>query len=69
MKKDIHPKFYPQAIIKCVCGNKITVGSTKEKTDIEICRACHPFLTGKEKIIDTAGRVKKFYDRAKKRNS
>jgi large subunit ribosomal protein L31 len=66
MKKDIHPKYYPQAIIKCACGNKIIVGSTKEKVDVEICGACHPFLTGKEKIMDTAGRVKKFKDRAAK---
>lgn len=60
MKKDIHPTYHGKAEIKCICGNKIIVGSTKEKTEVEICGACHPFITGKEKIIDTAGRVEKF---------
>jgi len=71
MKKDIHPTYHQKAIIKCACGNTITVGSTKEKTEVEICSACHPFFTGKEKIIDTAGRVEKFKARqakAKKEN-
>ena len=67
MKKDIHPKYYPNAVIKCSCGNKITAGSTKESMDIEICSACHPFFTGKEKIIDTAGRVEKFKTRMAKK--
>ncbi|MFA4890567.1 MAG: 50S ribosomal protein L31 [Candidatus Paceibacterota bacterium] len=60
MKKDIHPKYFPNALIKCACGNKITAGSTKEKIEVELCSACHPFFTGKEKLIDTAGRVEKF---------
>ncbi len=66
MKKDIHPKFYPKAKVKCSCGNEFTVGSTKEKIEVEICGACHPFFTGKEKLIDTAGRVEKFKARAAK---
>jgi len=66
MKKDIHPKYYPEATIKCACGNIITVGSTKENMEVEICSACHPFFTGKEKIIDTAGRVEKFKARQAK---
>ena len=60
MKKDIHPKYFPGAVIKCACGNKITAGSTKENIEVELCSACHPFFTGKEKLIDTAGRVEKF---------
>lgn len=66
MKKDIHPTYYPKAKIKCACGNEIITGSTKEKIDVEICGACHPFYTGQEKIIDTAGRVEKFKTRAAK---
>lgn len=68
MKQDIHPKYFPEAKIKCACGNVITVGSAKEKIEVEICSACHPFFTGKGKLIDTAGRVEKFKARvAKKR--
>ncbi len=60
MKKDIHPQYYPKATIKCACGNVITVGSAKKETEVEICANCHPFFSGKEKLIDTAGRVEKF---------
>ena len=69
MKKDIHPKYNTEAAIKCACGNEIKAGSTREKTEVEICSACHPFFTGKKKVIDTAGRVEKFkarLDSAKK---
>ena len=59
MKKDIHPK-YGKAIISCACGNSFETGSTKESMKIEICSACHPFFTGKQKIVDTAGRVERF---------
>ncbi|MEK7599047.1 MAG: 50S ribosomal protein L31 [Patescibacteria group bacterium] len=60
MKKDTHPKYYDNAVIKCACGKTYTVGSTKEKIDIEVCAACHPFYTGHEKLLDIAGRVEKF---------
>lgn len=60
MKKDIHPKYYKEAKIKCACGNLLTVGSTKNSMAVELCSQCHPFYTGKEKIVDTAGRVEKF---------
>ncbi|NCP58662.1 50S ribosomal protein L31 [Candidatus Wolfebacteria bacterium CG18_big_fil_WC_8_21_14_2_50_39_7] len=60
MKKDIHPQYYPKAKVRCACGNVFTVGSTKSEIQIEICSACHPFYTGKEKLIDVAGRVEKF---------
>ncbi|MBI2175376.1 MAG: 50S ribosomal protein L31 [Parcubacteria group bacterium] len=60
MKKDIHPEYHTDAVISCACGNRITVGSTRKETAVEICGACHPFYTGKEKLIDTAGRVERF---------
>lgn len=66
MKKDIHPKFFNQATVTCVCGNSFTVGSTMEKINVEICSDCHPFYTGNEKVLDTAGRVEKFKTRASK---
>ena len=67
MKKDIHPKYYPNAIIRCSCGNVIKTKATKPEMMVEICSACHPFYTGKEKIIDTAGRVEKFKRRLEKK--
>lgn len=63
MKKDIHPTYYPKAVIRCSCGNIIKTGATKPEMAVEICSACHPFYTGKEKIVDTAGRVEKFKKR------
>jgi large subunit ribosomal protein L31 len=66
MKKDIHPIYYPKAKVKCSCGNEFTVGSTKKELEVEVCSSCHPFFTGKEKLIDTAGRVEKFKARAAK---
>ncbi len=59
MKKDIHPQ-YNQAEVKCACGNTFKTGSVLKTIDIEICNECHPFYSGKEKIIDTAGRVERF---------
>jgi len=69
MKKDIHPKYFSEAKVTCACGAVFTVGSTKESYSVEICSACHPFYTGAEKIIDTAGRVEKFKARASKQVS
>ena len=60
MKKDIHPKYYPDAKIICACGNIITTGSTVKEMKVEICAACHPFYTGKKKVLDTTGRVDRF---------
>lgn len=59
MKEGIHPD-YKETTITCVCGNVIATKSTKKDIKIEICSNCHPFMTGKQKIIDTAGRVEKF---------
>ncbi len=60
MKKDVHPAFFPKSETTCACGAKFNFGSTKEKIDVEICAVCHPFYTGNDKVIDTAGRVEKF---------
>ncbi len=66
MKKDIHPQYYPKAKVRCACGAVFAIGSTKPEIQIEICSACHPFYTGKGKLIDTAGRVEKFKARREK---
>ena len=60
MKKDIHPKYHKKAKVSCACGNEFTTGSTVEKIKVEICHLCHPFYTGKQKLVDTARRVEKF---------
>ena len=59
MKEGIHPD-YKQTTIKCACGEVIETGSTKENITVEICSKCHPFFTGKQKLVDTGGRVEKF---------
>ena len=69
MKKDIHPTYFPGAKVKCVCGNAFSVGSTLEEINIEVCSACHPFFSGKAKVIDTAGKVEKFKERMIKKES
>ena len=63
MKKNLHPIYFPQAKVVCSCGNTFTVGATKPELKVEICAKCHPFYTGEEKLIDTAGRVEKFKTR------
>ena len=60
MKEKIHPKYY-KAKVRCACGNEFEVGSTRKEIKVEICSKCHPFFTGKQKLVDTAGRVEKFY--------
>jgi large subunit ribosomal protein L31 len=67
MKKDIHPKYFPDAKIICACGNVIEAGSTVKEMKVEICAACHPFYTGKKKSMDTAGRVDRFKKIAEKK--
>lgn len=59
MKDGIHPK-YGKAVVKCACGNTFETGSTKPELKVEICSACHPFFTGKQKLVDTGGRVERF---------
>lgn len=66
MKEKIHPKYYEKAQAKCACGNQFEIGATMPEINVEICSNCHPFYTGKEKVIDTAGRVEKFKRRVQK---
>ena len=61
MKKDIHQKYYPEAKVTCACGNSFTTGSTVPELKVELCSKCHPFYTGKQKLVDTARRVEKFH--------
>lgn len=63
MKAEVHPKYYENAKAICACGASYSIGSTKEEIHVEICSSCHPFYTGNEKIIDTAGRVERFKKR------
>ena len=59
MKEGIHPKYY-ETKIKCACGNVIETRSTVKDIHVEICSSCHPYFTGKQKLVDTAGRVERF---------
>ena len=59
MKKDIHPN-YVEAKVSCACGNTFVTGATKKDINVEICSACHPFYTGKQKFVDSEGRVERF---------
>jgi large subunit ribosomal protein L31 len=67
MKENIHPDYH-EVTVTCACGNTFKTGSTKEGTDlkIDICNKCHPFFTGKQKIVDTSGRVEKFMRKVNK---
>lgn len=62
MKEGIHPNYGP-AVIKCACGEEIPTGSTKKEIRVEICSKCHPFFTGKQKLVDSGGRVERFNKR------
>ncbi len=64
MKEKIHPNWYPEAKVHCACGAAFTTGSTMKEIAVEICSACHPLFTGTQKLVDTAGRVDKFNQRA-----
>jgi large subunit ribosomal protein L31 len=63
MKKNIHPKWYPNCKVICACGNEFTVGATVPEIRVEICSQCHPFFTGEMKFVDTKGRVQKFREK------
>lgn len=60
MKAQIHPNYNPNAQVVCSCGNKFTVGSTKDTIHVELCANCHPFYTGQQRFVDTASRIEKF---------
>lgn len=63
MKEGIHPKYYPKATVVCSCGNSWTTGSTVPEIRTDVCSACHPFFTGEQRIVDTAGQVDRFMKR------
>ena len=63
MRQGIHPEYHHDTVVKCACGNTFTTGSVKPELKVEICSKCHPFFTGKQKIVDTGGRVEAFKKR------
>lgn len=69
MKADIHPTYYPAARVICSCGNSWLTGSTVEEIRTDVCSACHPFYTGEQRIVDTAGQVERFMKRLERRQS
>ena len=69
MKAEIHPTWYPEAVVSCQCGNTWTTGATVPEIRTEICSNCHPFFTGEQRIVDTEGRVDKFMKRLQRRDS
>ena len=62
MKQELHPKYHT-VTVSCACGNQFVTRSTKPEIRLEICSACHPFFTGKQKLVDTAGRIERFQRR------
>ena len=64
MKAQIHPQYF-EAQVTCACGNKFTVGSTREVIHVELCNKCHPFYTGEQRFVDSASRIQKFQDKQK----
>ncbi len=69
MKDKIHPKYYPQARVICACGNTWITGATQPEIRTDVCSACHPFFTGEQRIVDTAGQVERFMRRLEKKVS
>lgn len=65
MKAEIHPTYFPEARVTCACGDSWITGSTQEEIRIDICSSCHPFYTGEQRIVDTAGQVERFMSRLK----
>jgi large subunit ribosomal protein L31 len=65
MRDKIHPKYYDNAKVTCLCGNAFTIGSTKAEIRVEVCSKCHPFYTGEQRIVDSMGRVERFKKRYK----
>ena len=60
MKDGLHPQYISDAVVTCVCGNTFKTGSTQKEVRVDICSQCHPFFTGKQKLVDTEGRVDRF---------
>ncbi len=60
MKEKIHPTYYTESVVTCVCGNTFKTGSTQKEVRVDICSNCHPYYTGKQKLMDTEGRIDRF---------
>lgn len=69
MKRDIHPEYYPDAKVICSCGTTWLTGSTVPEIRTDVCNTCHPFYTGEQRIVDTAGQVERFMKRLERRQS
>lgn len=67
MKENIHPTYYPDALVTCACGNTWTTGSTIKEIHTDVCSNCHPFFTGEQRIVDTEGQVDRFYKKLQAR--
>jgi large subunit ribosomal protein L31 len=67
MKRDIHPKWYPNAQVICSCGETYVMGATRETIRTDVCAACHPFFTGEQRIVDSEGQVERFMRRLERR--
>ena len=67
MKENTHPKYFPDAQVICACGNTWTTGATQKVIRTDVCSACHPFFTGEQRIVDTAGQVERFMRRLEKK--
>lgn len=67
MKQEIHPTYYPEALVVCACGNTWTTGSTVKEIHTDVCSNCHPFFTGEQRIVDTEGQVDRFYKKLQAR--
>lgn len=67
MKSEVHPTFYTDAVVHCLCGNSFITGSTKRELRTEVCSVCHPFFTGQQRIVDTGGQVERFQRRLQRR--
>ena len=63
MKANVHPQYYENAQVICICGNRFTTGSTREVIHVELCRKCHPFYTGEQKFVDTGNRIQRFQNK------
>jgi large subunit ribosomal protein L31 len=69
MRPEIHPEYYPEALVICSCGATWTTGSTVPEIRTDVCSTCHPFYTGEQRIVDTAGQVERFMKRLERRQS
>lgn len=66
MKANIHPKYYDEAQVVCICGNRFTTGSTQEIIHVELCNKCHPFYTGEQRFVDAGSRIQRFQTKQQK---